>query len=252
MKILDLGRKNYLETYEIQKQLLQERILDKIEDTLILVEHDPVYTVGRSGFSSDSNNGMPLKTIFVPSLKKEVDLVQIERGGKITFHGPGQIVGYPIFKMQAHDIRRFLSMIEQKVIDAIHIVAKNFSILGLKANRYPESLELEPGQLQTGVWIRNKKIASIGIAVKHWVSFHGFALNVVTDLRYFQAIDPCGFSGEIMTNLKQEILTLKGGANTDSLSDSFLLETTKKALILSFMSQKENFIESLDTQKDLH
>ncbi len=194
MKILDLcsvsGAKDYESTWALQKELVEARARDEIEDTLILVEHDPVYTMGRS--SSETT-----KSIRVAGLG-DVPVVAVERGGKLTFHGPGQLVGYPIFKLTHRDLRRYLRDIEGALMSALREEAE------LPAKPCPENLSLEPGQLGTGVWIRDRKIASIGIAVKHWVSYHGFALNLSTDLRYFMAVNPCGFSGDVMTSVSVE------------------------------------------------
>lgn len=186
MKILDLGVKDYTEVWNLQKDLLEKRISNQIDDTLILVEHSPIYTVGRGSRVHDTSlAGVPV--------------VEIERGGKMTFHGPGQLVGYPIFRLDHRDLRRYLRNLEQTLVCVVKRVA------GLQARPSPESLVLEPDQLQTGVWIGDRKIASIGIAVRHWVAYHGFALNISTDLKYFQAIEPCGFHGSVMTSVEREL-----------------------------------------------
>jgi lipoyl(octanoyl) transferase len=202
MQVLDLGLKSYSETWELQKELVQKRADGLIEDTLILVEHYPVYTVGRAGMGSLDEEASAAQhapqSIKVRKLG-EVPVVEIERGGKLTFHGPGQLVGYPIFALPHHNLRTYLRDLERVLMT---VLAEETL---LPARPCPETLLLEPGQLQTGVWIRDKKIASIGIAVKRWVSYHGFALNLSTDLRYFEAIEPCGFSGSIMTSLAREM-----------------------------------------------
>ena len=190
MKLLNLGRKDYESTWALQKELVEKRARDEIEDTLILVEHDPVYTMGRSSTETT-------KSIRVAGLG-DVPVVVVERGGKLTFHGPGQLVGYPIFKLTHRDLRRYLRDIENVLMTALREEAE------LPVKPCPETLSLEPGQLGTGVWIVDRKIASIGIAVKHWVSYHGFALNLSTDLRYFMAVNPCGFSGDVMTSVTVE------------------------------------------------
>lgn len=192
MKVLDLGRKGYAETWELQKALVDQRAAGEIEDTLVLVEHDPVYTLGRAAEPPAEGS------IKVPKLGS-VSVVEVERGGKLTFHGPGQLVGYPIFELRDRDLRLYLRNVERVLVDSIRTATM------LPASPSPETLLLEPGQLQTGVWIRDKKIASIGIAVRKWVTYHGFALNLSTDLRYFQAVDPCGFNGSIMTTVQNEM-----------------------------------------------
>lgn len=197
MKILDLGIKPYSEVWELQKALVEKRAQDEIEDTLILVEHHPVYTAGRACFADQPGSVLP-HSIPVRRLG-EVPVVEIERGGKWTFHGPGQLVGYPIFKLMSRDLRKYLRGLERAIMDSLSVHA------GLNAKPCPESLLLEPGQLQTGVWVGDRKIASIGIAVRRWVTYHGFALNFSTDLRYFEAVDPCGFNASVMTTLANEI-----------------------------------------------
>lgn len=205
MQVLDLGLKSYQETWELQKQLMEKRADGQIEDTLILVEHLPVYTVGRAGVaSSDTSRESDQALSEAPGEIKvrklgSVKVVEVERGGKLTFHGPGQLVGYPIFSLPHHDLRRYLRDMERILMSTLT------EATALPARPCPESLLLEPGQLQTGVWIRDKKIASIGIAVKRWVTYHGFALNLTTDLRYFEAVEPCGFQGNIMTTVAAEL-----------------------------------------------
>lgn len=203
MKILDLGTKSYEETWELQKQLLEARAEGRIEDTLILVEHPPVYTVGRAGHAVDPDAD-PSATMQPPTeirVRKlgAVPVVEVERGGKLTFHGPGQLVGYPIISLTHRDLRLYLRDIERILMSTL--IEETL----LPAKPCPDSLLLEPGQLQTGVWIRDKKVASIGIAVKRWVAYHGFALNLTTDLRYFESVNPCGFPGSIMTTVQDEM-----------------------------------------------
>lgn len=212
MQLLDLGRKSYSEVWALQKELVEKRASGEIPDTLILVEHDPVYTVGRAGLHPPSDDNLSVvqhapQDIRVPRLGS-VPVIEVERGGKLTFHGPGQLVGYPIFYLTHHDLRRYLRDTERALMSAVHETTL------LPARPCPESLLLEPGQLQTGVWVRDKKIASIGVAVRKWVSYHGFALNLTTDVRYFQAVEPCGFSGSVMTTVERE---MGGDANMESL-----------------------------------
>lgn len=220
MKVLDLGLQEYNKAWLIQKELLEKRVSEEVEDTLILVEHHPVYTVGRAG-----NTFKP-----VGEYAPKVPVIDVERGGKITFHGPGQIVGYPIFLLHHHDIRLYLSHLEKILVSVLLQVAK------LNCKPYPANLLLEPGQLQTGVWIGDRKLASIGIAVKHWVSYHGFALNVSTDLKYFQAISPCGFHGEIMTTVERELT-----AQRSLPKQSFLYDKLKAAFIEEFSELSKKY-----------
>lgn len=192
MQLIDLGRRGYQEALEIQKECLEKRIAGEIPDTLILVEHTPIYTAGRA----QTKEGSAPASVVVPEVGP-VPVVAVERGGKMTYHGPGQLVGYPVFALTHRDIRQFLRDIERILIATVGKV-------GLSARPCPETLELEAGQLDTGVWVGDFKIGSIGIAVRQWVSFHGFALNVAPELKYFQAIEPCGFDGHIISSIARE------------------------------------------------
>ncbi|MGA2791547.1 MAG: lipoyl(octanoyl) transferase LipB [Candidatus Bathyarchaeia archaeon] len=173
--LLDLGSRDYAEVWNLQRKLLELRVKQAIPDTLVFVEHPHVFTVGK-GIAGE-----------VPATVEGVPVFRIERGGQWTYHGPGQLVGYPILDLNARqrDIHTFLRNIEETIIRAL----AKFGITG------------ERGE-QTGVWVGRKKVASIGAAVRNWVTFHGFALNVNTDLNYFQMITPCGFPGSTMISMK--------------------------------------------------
>jgi lipoate-protein ligase B len=185
MTILDLGLRDYEEVWRLQKELVARRRAGEIPDTVILVEHPPVFTIGRQA--------SPRPYSFAGEAGEDEwsrrSLVVVERGGGITFHGPGQLVGYPIVDLRGRgrDIHRFLRDLEEVLIRTL----RDFS---LDAQRRPGL---------TGVWVGQKKIASIGIAVRHWVSYHGFALNVSVDLRYFRMIRPCGLDGTVMTSMSE-------------------------------------------------
>uniref|UniRef100_A0A7C6ELB7 Octanoyltransferase n=1 Tax=candidate division WOR-3 bacterium TaxID=2052148 RepID=A0A7C6ELB7_UNCW3 len=185
LKILNLGLRNYKEVWDLQKELHSKRVAEEIPDTLILVEHNPVVTLGRSG--KDENIKVSSKFLQ----EKKIELYHIERGGDVTFHGPGQLVGYPVFNIKKGlaGIRPFIEKIE----DAIIATLGDFKISAEKKEK------------MIGVWVGEKKICSIGVAIKRWVSFHGFALNVNNDLKYFDLINPCGFKDIKMTSM-QEIL----------------------------------------------
>jgi lipoate-protein ligase B len=172
--LLDLGRKEYGEVWELQKQLVAARAAEKVPDTLILVEHEPVITLGRK--TTPEN--------FKP---QEVPVFQVERGGDATFHGPGQLVGYPIVRLATPNVQRFVRDLEDVLIQATG------------------SFDVESGRVEghPGVWVGGRKVASIGVAVTNWVTFHGFALNVNTDLSYFGLIKPCGLDPEKITSMKQ-------------------------------------------------
>jgi lipoyl(octanoyl) transferase len=181
LQIYDLGfMKDYKIVWDFQKSLVQKRIEKEIPDSLVLVEHDHVVTLGRSSH---------LENILV----KDLPAFEIERGGDVTYHGPGQLVAYPIFSLEDRSlgVRQFVELLESVVIDSLNKIGVNNSV----------------GKLgkETGVWVEGRKIASIGVAVSHWVSYHGFALNVDTDLSHFQKINPCGFESSIMTSISKEL-----------------------------------------------
>lgn len=185
INILDLGRRDYKEVWDMQKELHLKRVNGQIPNTLILVEHNPVVTLGKSGKSE--NIKIPIQLLK----EKGIDFYHIERGGDATFHGPGQLVGYPIFNIKQGlvGIKRFIDMIE----DAIIGVLADF---GIKAEKREHLI---------GVWTEMGKICSIGVAVRRWVSFHGFALNVNIDLRYFDLINPCGLKDIKMASMQKII-----------------------------------------------
>jgi len=174
--LLDLGVRDYAETWNLQKYLVHLRQRGRVPDVLILVEHPHTITVGRH---HDPEN----------VLTSELPIFEVERGGDATYHGAGQIVGYPIVSLSElkRDIGSYLRALEGVIIGAA-------AELGVRAERI---------RGQTGVWVGDKKLASIGIAVQRWVAFHGFALNGNTDLSYFNHIRPCGFPSSIMTSLQQ-------------------------------------------------
>lgn len=172
--LLDFGRMEYGRALELQKELASKRARGEIPDTLILVEHDPAITLGR-------------KTTPPNFKQQKIPVFQIERGGDATYHGPGQLVGYPIVLLSDHDIRKHVRNMEEALIRT----AGAYGIQG-------ERLEGHPG-----VWVKGKKLASIGVAVKDWVTYHGFALNVNTDLSYFELIRPCGLDPSAMTSMEK-------------------------------------------------
>jgi lipoate-protein ligase B len=176
--LLDLDRRDYNEVLDLQRRLVSLRARNQISDTLIMVEHPHVFTVGKA--VSDE----------VSSHVDGVPVVRIERGGQWTYHGPGQLVGYPILDLNARgrDILRFLWSMEETLVRTL----EEFDIIAGRVE----------GRGKTGVWIGKKKIASIGAAVRNWITFHGFALNVNTDMHYFDLIDPCGMPSSTMTSMK--------------------------------------------------
>jgi lipoate-protein ligase B len=184
--VQDLGRGSYAEVLELQRRLCQQRISGEIsEDILLLVEHEPVVTLGR-GVRPGS---LPLSPEELRA--RGLQVFDVERGGDVTFHGPGQLVGYPIIDLRKHreDLHWYLRRLEAGLIDGL-------GRMGVEANTTAGL---------TGVWTRGRKIASIGIHVKQWVTFHGFAVNVTTDMSYFDLIVPCGIPDVIMTNVAREL-----------------------------------------------
>ena len=181
LKVIDLGLREYGQVWDLQKDLLKKRISGEAMDTLILVEHPPVITLGRGASEED--------ILVSPEYlaRRKISLFRVERGGKATFHGPGQLVAYPIIALLKKDVHRYLRDLEETLI---RLLAR----LGVEGRRK---------RGYTGVWVGEKKIASIGIGVKRWVSFHGLALNVNTDLSYFSLIFPCGMDGRQITSLKE-------------------------------------------------
>ncbi len=176
----------YAEALELQRQIARDRISGAIaQDVLLLVEHPPVVTLGRTS----KEKHLIASPAFLES--KGVELFEVERGGDVTFHGPGQLVGYPIVDLKRHrqDLHWYLRKIEEALISAL-------ADYGIPATRNPSF---------TGVWTRGKKIASIGVHARDWVTWHGFALNVTTDLSYFDLIVPCGIDGVVMTSIAREL-----------------------------------------------
>lgn len=186
LAVIDLGRRRYHEVLEFQRGLVQDRIAGELaDDVLLLVEHEPVVTLGR-GTRPES---LPLPPGALH--QRGLDVAEVERGGDVTWHGPGQLVGYPILDLQRlrPDLHWYLRTLELALIDAL-------DRLGIAAGQ-------EPGL--TGVWTRGRKIASIGIHVKRWITLHGFALNVSADLAAFGLIVPCGIQGVVMTSVEREL-----------------------------------------------
>lgn len=182
-QVIDLGLVGYKQAWDLQKELHGQRVSGKIPDTLLLLEHKPVITLGKSGRES---NILVARRLLE---EKGIEFFHIERGGDITFHGPGQIVGYPIFLLRERlaGVRRFVEKLQTILI----MTLKEFSIDAQVRQRY------------VGVWVDGEKIASIGIAVKRWVTFHGFALNVNVDLDFFKLIVPCGLEGIKVTSIEK-------------------------------------------------
>lgn len=176
----------YVEALEYQREIARQRISGELDqDILLLVEHPPVVTLGRSS----KQKNLVSSPEFLAS--KGVELFEVERGGDVTFHGPGQLVGYPIIDLTRHkqDLHWYLRSVEDALIRAL-------ADLNIPAERNTGF---------TGVWTRGRKIASIGVHARDWVTWHGFALNVTTELSYFDLIVPCGIDGVVMTSVEREL-----------------------------------------------
>jgi lipoyl(octanoyl) transferase len=183
--ILSLGRTPYAEALELQRTIARARIDGEVaEDVLLLVEHPPVVTLGRA---TKAKNLISSPEFLAG---RGVELFETERGGDVTFHGPGQLVGYPIIDLKRHkqDLHWYLRQVEEALIRALAA----YEIPGERCSGL------------TGVWTRGRKIASIGVHARDWVTWHGFALNVSTDLSFFDLIVPCGIDGVVMTSIARE------------------------------------------------
>jgi lipoyl(octanoyl) transferase len=190
IRAVDLGVTEYESCWNVQRQVFDLRLADAIPDVLLLTEHLPVYTIGRSGDPNHLLAGLP------ELQEKGIGLFYNDRGGDITYHGPGQLVGYPILDLRDYylDLHRYLRDIESVIIN----VLGRFGIRGSRIEGY------------TGVWVGDEKICAIGIKSSKWVTMHGFALNVSTDLSYFDRIIPCGIFEKGVTSMRE----LLGGTMT--------------------------------------
>ncbi len=179
-EFVDWGILDYEEALERQRALVSRRQNDECGDLIVVVEHPHVITLGRRREA--------LANVVAAA---GVPVVEIERGGDVTYHGPGQVVLYPILQLQKdeQDLHLFLRNMEEGIITTL-------SRYGLEAGR---------SEGKTGVWLSGRKLASMGIACRKWVTFHGLALNVNTDLSYFQRINPCGFEASVMTSVAAEL-----------------------------------------------
>ena len=179
IQIRDLGLQPYWDVWQLQKEMQLKRIDDEIDDTLILVEHDPVYTLGKN---ADENH-------LLQNRNKSVDVYNIERGGDITFHGPGQLVGYPILDLSKYEksVSWYMRTLERITMDTL----KEY---GIKAKQIKGL---------TGVWIGDEKISAQGVRISRWVTMHGFSLNVNPDLSFYDGIIPCGIFHCGVTSMEQ-------------------------------------------------
>ena len=181
--IIDMGLIDYQEAWDLQHDLWSRRVKGELPDLLLFLEHPHVITLGRRGNRSH--------LIASPEVLEEmkIPIFHVERGGDVTYHGPGQLVVYPIFNLKEYGYRliRYVDQLEEVIL----CVLKDFGMDGRKDS------------LNRGVWVNGDKIAAIGVTIKRWVSFHGFSLNYETDLKYFDLIHPCGLVGKKMTSMEK-------------------------------------------------
>ena len=179
--IVNLGQAKYLEVLDLQRRLVELRQENLVVDTLLLVEHEPVITLGRRG------NRANILSTSVELASEGIQLHQVERGGGVTYHGPGQLVVYPIVHLTQRNLslRRFVDLLEETIIQAL-------ADFGIQADRDPQ---------HRGVWVSHLKVAALGVAIRRWVSFHGIALNVSPKMDHFCHINPCELRSEQVTSM---------------------------------------------------
>ena len=179
VQVLDLGHKPYKDVWNLQKEMQLKRMNGNIEDVLILVEHDPVYTLGKNANPDH----------LLQSRDRSIDVFTIERGGDITFHGPGQLVGYPILDLSNYkkSVSWYMRSLEQLTIDVLN----EFKITAKRV----EGL--------TGVWVGDEKIAAQGVRLTKWITMHGFSININTDLSFYDGIIPCGIFNHGVTSMNE-------------------------------------------------
>ena len=224
VEVLDRGVVPYREALEYQRSLARDRIEGRLDhDVLVLLEHPPVVTLGRGAHAENVLHD------------EGIDVVEVERGGDVTYHGPGQLVGYPIFDLRNHrqDLHWYLRTLEQALIEGL-------AILGIPAERSAG---------YTGVWTRGRKIASIGVHVKQWVTWHGFALNVTTDLSAFSRIVPCGIPGVEMTSVLRETGNGKRETELQDESRAAVIRGFERAFDVEAITTSSNNVEQMRRAK---
>ena len=179
--LVNLGHANYLEVLDLQRELVKLRQEQRIPDTLLLVEHEPVITLGRRGSTSN------ILSSAAQLASQGINVHQVERGGDVTYHGPGQLVGYAVIDLAERSIgvRQFVDLLEETIILTL-------ADSDIRAGRQSQ---------HRGVWVEDRKIAALGVAIKRWVSFHGFALNVSPNLDHYCHINPCELHHEQVTSM---------------------------------------------------
>ncbi|MCK9281475.1 MAG: lipoyl(octanoyl) transferase LipB [Melioribacteraceae bacterium] len=216
IEYIDLGTIDYKEAWELQQRTFELRTKNEIDDILYLLEHPHTYTLGKV---ADKNN---LITSDVVLKEKQISVYDIDRGGDITYHGPGQIVGYPIIDLKnwKQDTHEYLRNLEEVIM----AVCADYGIATERNQKY------------TGVWVGNRKIAAIGIKVSRWITMHGFAFNINTDLGLFDGIIPCGIRDKEVTSLSKE------------LGKKIELDEVKEKLVFQFI-RLFDYTEKIEKQK---
>jgi lipoate-protein ligase B len=219
LSIADLGTIPYGDALSLQRRLADDRLAGRQgSDLLLLLEHPPVVTLGRG----TRETSLPLDP---ESLRRRgIEVFEVERGGDVTYHGPGQLVGYPIFDLREHreDLHWYLRQLEEALIASL----AGFGIIGERNTGY------------TGVWTGGRKIASIGVHAKQWVTWHGFALNVTTELAAFDLIIPCGIPGVVMTSVARELAgtAAREPASAAEQPPAYLARRVRKLVIESLVN----------------
>lgn len=176
LQVIKQGVVPYQEGWDLQRELHAKRVEREINDTLVLLEHPPVYTLGKNAGNEN---------LIDPG---DAEVIQSDRGGDITWHGPGQLVGYPIFNLEEHkkSVSWYMRSLEAVIIETL------------------KTFDIESGRLEglTGVWVGNQKVCAMGVRLSRWVTMHGFALNVRPEMSYFQGMIPCGIQGKGVTSMK--------------------------------------------------
>lgn len=206
LQVVWLGTVDYQAALALQDAMVAARREDRIGDTLLLLEHPHVFTLGRGANERYLLRALP-----------GVPVVRVSRGGEVTYHGPGQLVGYPILKLEGpeRDVHRYLRALEAAMIAAL---ARHGIVAGRRAGL-------------TGVWVGERKIGSIGVGIRRWITLHGFALNVCPRLEYFDAIVPCGIAGCEMTSVERE-----GGGDAGGVAG--MLDATRESFAAAFDYQR--------------
>lgn len=221
--LVDLGRMPYRPAWELQRRVGQAVAAETLPDTVLLVEHTPVYTLGRAAHGQFTNLVWDDATL----LQEGIELVEVDRGGDITYHGPGQLVGYPIVHLGAYDndLHRYLRLLEEGLIMALDLA-------GIKACRVPP---------HTGVWVGEEKIAAIGVKASGGVTQHGFALNIDPNLEHFRGIIPCGIRDKGVTSM-QALLPQK--QTLEAMKPS-VIQCLGEVLDLALTAQPLGYLEEI-------